>query len=1495
MMTTRSIILILILSAGITAAAQTGKRFTSEKATFIEELTAFMGSNLNERQKTILSGFNSKWDSLQLSDELRTGIVVISAQMEGRMMRPAPGFIGYLEAVLAFNSTEKGQTMFPDWLKGYSQIVLDPAYTNTDIDRYLSMSALLASENCLYSSNSVKWVIGDNNYTFAHDTVSKLIVRGSPLICYSQNDSTIIYNASGTYYPAQFIFDGNTGKVLWSKAGYSADEMSTEIFDYSIDLTRNHFEADSALLTNNRFFPAPVSGRLTDQAARISAPDKALFPKFETTTKKFRIDNLFEGVNYEGGLTFEGSTVRGNGEKYFPALMSMFRNDTLYIEVRSANFLLTRSGINSQEATMTLYLEDDSVFHSNLGFQYMTASREVNFFRTSSPVSRSPYFNSFHNLDMYFEYFSWDMDEPVIKLSRARGAAIGQAQFESFSFFRSSIFERMLYYDDVHPLYNLKRFAEYYYSESFPVAEYAAWLNKPLESVTAQCIELANRGFLFYDRSIDEITIKPKVDDYINSYARKKDYDVISVFSEVSAPDDNATIDLRNFNLTINGVQNVFLSDSQKVAIFPYGNKIIVEKNRNFRFDGVVVAGLFTVFGHEFSFSYDTFKIDLTKIDSIKIAVESTEKDELGNPIIKEINNLIQLGTAELFIDDPNNKSGRRSLQQYPIINATTYSYIFFDRLPGIEGVYPQSDYYFRVDPFSYDNIDHYVSSDLNLSGVFHGGKITSELRQNLIIQDDNSLGFSMNIPSEGLEIYDGKGTLFNFMSMSNKGLTGNGRLERLNGVTASENFMLFPDSLITTASDFTITADAGRKFPDLNVKEADIRWLTGSDEWIAYNKPGKEFEMYSNNTKLNGSINQKPNRMTGSGIIDRPDSRVTSEYFSFTSGTITADSSDYILKPTRGEGIAFLAENATTEIDFPMNETRFRLNSDDSMVKFPEIEFICTMSDFTYNMETQILNMEQKGLASSELISPAELLKVSRNNLDNPTFYSTNNLRDTLKFSSRQGFYYLNDETVEAGGINYIPVADALIQPGEGKIRIGKRADIKPVTGAVIAVGNKHIIHSAEIKIESAINYSGTGIYDYIDEDGNPSPVNLGEIRVDTLTTNARGYIPPNQNFMLSPFFTFSGDVALTARRDYLTFTGGAGIVHNCENIESLPVKFRAEINPAAVMIPVTDKPRDINDNMVFSASFLNTDSLHIYPAFLSPRKSWSDAPLITSSGLLYYEKATGSYKIASLNKITDNALPENIVSFDKNFCILTGEGRIDFGANYDLLKLQTAGRTIHNTDSSKLTVQTLMALDFFFSVEALKIMSDEIRLNPSLRPVSLNTDFYRKGLSQILGTKAASMVNDELATFGTIRNMPQEYVYELLLNDVNLVWNEFSSSFRSVGKIGIGFIGQQPVNLYVDGHIEIQRRRSGDLIDVYLKVDESTWYYFSYFKGVMMTLSGNNAYNSLIADAKIKDRKDPKATGRIPYTYMIGLEDRFRNFLRRMSSNEIIDDLNN
>jgi hypothetical protein len=218
-------------------------------------------------------------------------------------------------------------------------------------------------------------------------------------------------------------------------------------------------------------------------------------------------------------------------------------------------------------------------------------------------------------------------------------------------------------------------------------------------------------------------------------------------------------------------------------------------------------------------------------------------------------------------------------------------------------------------------------------------------------------------------------------------------------------------------------------------------------------------------------------------------------------------------------------------------------------------------------------------------------------------------------------------------------------------------------------------------------------------------------------------------------------------------------------------------------------------------------------------------------------------------------------------------------------------AGSVVHTTDSGKVEIKAIIGLDFYFSPEALTIMSDEFRMMPTLKPVNLNSDFNSKGMKDLIGVDAAKQLKEETDLFGLSRNLPKEFTYELLLNEVNLRWNEASSSFRSSGKIGIGFVGSQPVNVYVDGFVDIQRRRSGDMIDIYLKANASTWYYFSYFKGVMMAQAGNIDFNTLLSSIKIKDRRHPDSSVRVPYTYMIAVEDRLDRFLRRMAGEEDVE----
>jgi len=997
----RKIIITILVAAAFAPAlsAQIQQQFSGDTARFTTELSAFMGTLVSKPQKAELDLFNKLYDSTVFSRPVKDRIINVASQLRGRRLSQVPGFIYFVRTLTDFVETEQKQDEVDVWLIGLSEMAFDPRFSNSSVEKFIEVTGLLLADNTIFSAGSVRWKATHGKVEFARDTVLKIDIEAVTLTAYLGRDSTQILNFTGTYYPDIFRLHCQEGTVTWEKAGYDPSRVFARISDFDIDVTKSEFTCDSALLTHPTYFQVPVPGKLTDRAVNIISPDKATMPRFETYETRFFIDEIYRGVDYEGGLTLEGAIVRGTGSNWFPASVKLYRDDTLAIKITSRNFILSQNSISSYESSPTLYLGTDSIYHSNLGFSYNTETREVSMSRTTSPLSRGPYFDSYHDMDLYFEYLLWDMDQPTIIMSRTRGASIGSAKFESVTFYNEANFFRLMRLDDVHPLYRVRDYAKQYGFDVFPVDGFAKSIRMPIEQATSLCIELANNGFLFYDRNFNEVAVKPKVDDYIAAFAKKKDYDAITIFSETGDSEENAILNLKDYTIDVRGVTGVSLSDTQNVAIRPYGGRLVIGRNRSISFDGIVHAGLFKIYGKDFSFNYDTFNIRLEKIDSIKIAVETGERDPYGRPVIRQIENMIELGSANLRIDDPKNKSGLRSMKQYPIINSTTDSYIFYDEITDLDGLYPKEKFYFRLDPFTYTNIDHYTNEEMALAGEFVGGGIIEPMRQTLTVQPDTSLGFTMTIPPEGIPIFDGRGRLYNHLSMSNSGLIGSGRVEHMTATAVADTFRFFPDYMLARAKTFDMKPDTEGRFPVLKAQDVDIQWLTDKDEWYAVNSEGKEFSIFGNGTSMAGTLILRPDKMKGQGEVNTADARITSETFSFGPMSFEADTSDYYLRALKGNGYGFVASDARTHIDFTTRKASFRLNTDSSFVVLPGIEYISKMTGFEYDMEKKIMDMFQRGRESVPLMSPQELLKVPHGMEEKPTFLSTNNMKDTLKF----------------------------------------------------------------------------------------------------------------------------------------------------------------------------------------------------------------------------------------------------------------------------------------------------------------------------------------------------------------------------------------------------------------------------------------------------------------------------------------------------------------
>ena len=246
--------LILLVLLPVTLHSQGKSAFSGDLSKFVQELNTFMGPNLNPEQHANINNFIARWDSAAFSKADMVRIIDISSQLSSRFMRPVPHFNDYLMTLNYFVTYKRDAAFFKNWMTGLSELAFNPRFTNDNIDRYFKNTDSMIRENVLYESGSVRWKVKNNNLKFLHDTVFYISISNSTLTCYSQKDSTEIYNVSGSYYPDIQLFRGTKGIITWEKAGYARKDVFAELTDYIINTSKSTFTIDSVNLTHSTYF-----------------------------------------------------------------------------------------------------------------------------------------------------------------------------------------------------------------------------------------------------------------------------------------------------------------------------------------------------------------------------------------------------------------------------------------------------------------------------------------------------------------------------------------------------------------------------------------------------------------------------------------------------------------------------------------------------------------------------------------------------------------------------------------------------------------------------------------------------------------------------------------------------------------------------------------------------------------------------------------------------------------------------------------------------------------------------------------------------------------------------------------------------------------------------------------------------------------------------------------------------------------------------------------
>lgn len=1476
---------VLIYTQKTSAQINPIKQYTEDPIKFIEEIKImFEVTNMNKKEvKEYMELFTLAWNSPKYNDNLKKATYNSCNQMIKKKLRILPEYKSYLTSVMNFVNSNQSEDNFTSWQECITKIL------NGKVIRYysdyLEMSENLFASNTFYKSSVVEFASSNNNYMFEYDSVPIVIFPALNLRCFNnQNDSGVIYNTKGIYYPYTGVFTGNSGKVNWTRTGLEENIVWAELKEYRISLKTSGFIADSVIFYNTNYFKKPLLGRLTEKVVSERGSNIS-YPRFDSYSKRMQIPDISKDVDYDGGFTMRGPKFIGSGSKEEDATLIFRREGKRFLVVGAKTIGITKDKLTAENANIKFYFDKDSITHPSINMKFMVQNRTLSLIRTDHGISKSPYLNTFHKIDMYFEELSWKIDDPKIDLRMLVGNSQEDASFESATYFRGDRYDRLQGMDPVNPLIQMREYVKKNEnSRDFSGLDYARYLKFSPNEVFPNLVRLSALGLISYDTEDDEVHVNEKLFDYIAYRAARMDYDVIQ-FPSVARGATNASINLLNYDMTVFGVKQIFMSDSQNVAIYPAEQKIIIKKNRNFTFAGVVHAGRFDFFGKEFSFDYDKFIIDLKNVDSLRLTVKSREPNAYGEFPLVKVKTVIEHINGNLEIDNPNNKSGRKPFPKYPVFNSFKDSYAYYDKKQIQNGKYPKDKFYFHLEPFTIDSLDNFSNESLIFEGEMVTAGIFPVFKEALTLQADYSLGFITQAPAQGHPVYGGKGVYNSTIKLSNQGLKGAGSLNYVTSVTKSDNFIFYPDSTRALAQFFDINEQKTKpEFPKIQGEEVNMHWMPALDIMNISNKKDKKFVAYSGQSEFDGLLSLTPKELTGKGAADFSNAKLTAQLIHFKSTLFDSDTANFILKDAATGTTAFSTSNVNAHVDFSKRVGEFKSNGKGSIVEFPANQYICFMESFKWFMDDSNIEIGTDKGQTTDTKSDLDL--------EGPEFISVHPKQDSLRFNASSGKYDLKKLVISAKGVTYINVADARIYPDKGDVTVDKGAVMRTFTNSKIianAITKYHNLYNCTINAYARKNYSGSGFYDYIDEIKAKRTFYFSNIGVDTTyQTYAETEIKDTSNFGLSPNFEYKGKVKLKASNNFLVFDGSARITHDCASIPKTWFKFESEIDPNSIYIPISKTPVDSKDKSIAASLMVTTDSTHFYSAFLSHKKSTNDIQVLPADGFLIFDKATREYRISNKEKLSENSLPGNYLNLNTAECKVYGEGKINLGGDFGQVKIESFGNANHLLIPDSTMFDMLMSIDFFFDDGAINTMSDALTANTNLKATDLSRPVFEKGLREMLGKEQADKLISQLNLYGSFKKFPDELKKTLFLNDVKMVWNKSSQSYTSSGQIGIGNIYKNQLNKFVDGRIELIKKRGGDILNIYLELDGNNWYYFNYTRGTMLAVSSNEAFNTSLKELKADKRKKAGEKGVPDYYFNICPPSKKTLFLRKSKSAE-------
>lgn len=1479
--------LAIALSLPVDADAQMIKSFHNNKSDYFLDATQVLEYTSNKKYlakgEELLESFGGVWESGYFKPHHREKIYKVSNLMLARTMRSYPHFYDFYSILVLCVENKLDDNSLDLWLSELDTIGRQKL--SSGIPDFLEFSRRLFEHNILYETRSRSWYFRNGGFVFDYDSAFLITFEQTDLVCSTRRDSMELKQTSGRYSLHEQLWNGQGGRISWHRAGYHEDSVYASLDHYHVDLKDLSFKADSVVFYNKHFFDYPVLGALREKVLSSAPGKRATYPRFTSYLKDYEAEGFYKNVKYIGGIGMEGRKLVCTGnEKETYAKFIFKKGGDYFALIRSRTFFVEDDEIVASPAAFSIYFEKDSIYHPGLRMKYDHKTKVLSLVRLNRGSAQSPFFNAFHDVNMNCEALYWVMDSEEISFEVIRNLSPeSRAGFESEKYYSAFDYYKLEGIDEENPLVLVRKYAERYDTDIVQVGALADFIRKPPEQAIAMLLLLESKGFVVYSYDRREAIIKQRLFDYLEAHAGKTDYDVIH-FDSHTYQENNATIELATFDMLIKGVPEIFLSDSQSVYIYPAGSRIVMKENMDFTFSGKVRAGLFEFYARDCAFNYDSFRIDMPQIDSMSFFVRVRDEKRNRDKLVR-VRAVVESMNGYIIIDDPMNKSGLKSFPQYPTFTSVDHSFVYYDKNEGMEGVYNREDFYYELEPFTLDSLDNFSTKGLKFKGYLSTGGILPRLDDELVVQEDFSLGVNSFTDQNGLPLYGGKAMFYDTIRMDNSGLHGEGRMEYLTSVTESSEMDFFPDSVVSLTRSFKVKKLLSQvEYADVEAGVTRQYWFPDSN-LMEVNTIKDPINMFDNTSALRGSLALSPAGMTGKGDFSFERARIESDAFAFKHHSMAADTSDFKLyADTSFTELAFKTEDYRTDLDFDQRQGKFISSGLSSLVDMPFNKYICYMDELYWDMDAQIFELNNNAAMSVndlEDISKRELIDLELSGSD---FISTVPGQDSLRFYSTRALYDISKNIIYAEDVNIVKSADAAVFPAGAKLTILKDGVIETLQDAelIVDTANKyHHFFDASVNIRSRHDYAATALLPYVDILGDKDMIYMRSIGVDSNgRSSGRAHVSDSLDFYLNPWYSFAGDVELKAGEQFMRFNGSFALEHDCFPDFGHRAMMDTLVDPRNVLIPIPDSLPGHDEQRVYTSLAFSPEKEDFYPAFLTGLDREEDVTVLSASGLLSYSIADETYTIRERNA----GQYAKYLSLHKSNCLLEGTGPMDLSVDLPYIDMDIYGKASHFIIPNTTQFSVAIGFDFLFDEELLKMISTQV--NATNLPGANASDPYFLGFMQErLPEGEVSSIVSELASFGTVKKLPETIMYTLLFSKLDLRWNALSSSFISEGDIGIFSMGNSLLNRKVPGYFEINRRPDGfGEVNIYFELPDGEWYYFNYRNYILQAISSNEEFNTALTYLDQKKRLLVDKEEDMAYEYVISSKRKMVDFKRRM-----------